>query len=256
MEIETIRFIEELAANAWPAETIQIVDGWRLRANHGVTRRTNSVWPNEDTGKTPTEDKLNLVEAFYQRRKLTPRFQICPACQPPELDTILVNRGYDLEALTAVQTADIAKVLFIEETPFSVSIFEELGDIWFETYAKSEGLSEHSANIRHKTFRRIGPQQAYALVEMDGRPVAVGQGVYERGWVGIFDMSTHPDYRRRGCATAILRALASWGRPMGGTRMYLQVMENNLPAKALYESAGFAPIYHYHYRSLGSPGTH
>ena len=44
MTIELIRLVDELAANAWAAHTNQIVDGWRLRWNDGVTGRANSVW--------------------------------------------------------------------------------------------------------------------------------------------------------------------------------------------------------------------
>ncbi|MCH8283761.1 MAG: hypothetical protein IIC20_04195 [Chloroflexi bacterium] len=36
---ESIVLIEELAANAWPAELVDELDGWRLRFNWGVTSR-------------------------------------------------------------------------------------------------------------------------------------------------------------------------------------------------------------------------
>ncbi len=36
---ESIVLIEELAANAWPAELVDELDGWRLRFNWGATSR-------------------------------------------------------------------------------------------------------------------------------------------------------------------------------------------------------------------------
>jgi hypothetical protein len=45
--VDDIYLLEELAANAWPAEVVQFVDGWRFRYTLGVSsRRVNSVWPN------------------------------------------------------------------------------------------------------------------------------------------------------------------------------------------------------------------
>ena len=45
-----ISLTEELAANALPPAVVQVVDGWRLRYNFGVTRRANSVLASEHGG--------------------------------------------------------------------------------------------------------------------------------------------------------------------------------------------------------------
>src|SRR5687768_10671958 len=37
--VALVRRVEELAADAWPAEVVLQVDGWRLRWNAGATRR-------------------------------------------------------------------------------------------------------------------------------------------------------------------------------------------------------------------------
>ena len=102
MNSNEIFLIEELAANAWPADVVQHLDGWRVRYAHGVTRRINSVWPNLDFGRHPLADKIALVEAFYARRQAVSRFQICPAAQPEELDSVLAARGYAPDAPTHV----------------------------------------------------------------------------------------------------------------------------------------------------------
>src|SRR5690242_18108024 len=95
----TILQLETLAANAWPAAEVQRVGGWRLRFHNGVTRRANSVWPNltpdeQATGDQALEEQLSQVEQFYRQRNVPPRFQICPAMQPENLDEVLAARGY------------------------------------------------------------------------------------------------------------------------------------------------------------------
>ena len=62
-------------------------------------------------------------------------------------------------------------------------------------------------------------------------------------------MATLPNYRRRGAASAVLHAIASWGQEQGAGDMYLQVMQNNTPALELYAKAGFKKLYGYHYRT-------
>jgi hypothetical protein len=47
MEYGTIKELELLGHNAWVAEEKIRLAGWLLRANHGVTRRANSVLPLE-----------------------------------------------------------------------------------------------------------------------------------------------------------------------------------------------------------------
>src|SRR5437660_1357047 len=60
--ISTVRTVEERAANAWPAETVQAVDGWRLRYADGVTRRANSVMATELGGAVPLKERLAAAE--------------------------------------------------------------------------------------------------------------------------------------------------------------------------------------------------
>ncbi|MBW8010643.1 MAG: hypothetical protein FVQ83_05285 [Chloroflexi bacterium] len=79
-----IYLIEELSANAWPTDVVQVVDGWRLRYAASVSRRLNSVWPNLNGGKITLERKLDIVEDFYSRRGVRTRYQMCPAARPKE----------------------------------------------------------------------------------------------------------------------------------------------------------------------------
>jgi RimJ/RimL family protein N-acetyltransferase len=45
----------------------------------------------------------------------------------------------------------------------------------------------------------------------------------------------------------VMRALAEWGETQGAQRVYLQVMEDNLPALRLYSKLGFQFLYQYFY---------
>jgi len=256
MRSNDIFLIEELAANAWPADIVQHLDGWRVRYSHGVTRRINSVWPNLDFGRHPLAEKVALVEAFYARRQAVSRFQICPAAQPEELDAVLAARGYAPDAPTHVQTAVLLQVLAQTLCPQhpTVTLQAELPPSWLDFYQEVEALDEHAIAVRRRILQRVALPMAFAQAFQDGRLVGIGLGVAERGWVGVFTMLTRPEARRQGVATAVLHELAAWGgQQQGADRMYLQVMQKNAGALALYGRCGFTTRYSYHYRELLTP---
>lgn len=246
------RLLEEIAANAWPAEVVQVVAGWRLRFNRNVTRRANSVWPNQTGEGFSLEEKLVLVEEFYARRGCSARYQVCPAAQPANLDEILAARGYIIDAPTAVQIAPLEMVLAHTETrSFSpVIIAETFDERWFDAYSRAEQVSAQAAEARRGILQRIGPRTGFALLQAENQVVAVGLGVVERGWVGLFSLVTFSEYRRQGAGTAVIRALVQWGQSHGAYQVYLQVMADNSPALTLYARLGFETLYHYHYREL------
>jgi ribosomal protein S18 acetylase RimI-like enzyme len=249
-----ISHLEELAANAWPAEVVQVVDGWRLRFNRNVTRRANSVWPNQAGNDHTLEEKLALVEDFYARRGCPARYQICPAAQPANLDEILAARGYRSDAYTAVQIASLETVLARTAShPYPVIISETFDGRWFNAYCQAEQVSPQAAEGRRSILQRIEPRTGYALLQSEDQVLAVGLGVVERGWVGLFSFVTLPEFRRQGAATRVIHALAQWGQTHAASQIYLQVMANNAPALALYARLGFETLYYYHYRELAHP---
>ncbi|MSP14108.1 MAG: GNAT family N-acetyltransferase [Chloroflexi bacterium] len=224
--------------------------GWRLRFNWGVTRRANSVWPNEHGIYHTLEQKLIWVENFYSRRDLPPRYQICPAAQPAGLDQILIDRGYIYDAPTQVQIASITTLIDLAGVApeFRITIADSFDERWLAFYCEAEAVSATAAGARQSILQRIAPNTAYALLEIDDQPACLGLGVYERDWIGIFSMATHPAFRRRGAATALLHRLAQWGQFLGVANAYLQVMESNILARRLYERIGFKSLYKYYYR--------
>jgi ribosomal protein S18 acetylase RimI-like enzyme len=195
-------------------------------------------------------EKLALVEDFYDRWGSQTRYQVCPATQPANLNAILAERGYRSDALTAVQTAPLSTVLACTEpTPaYTVTVTDTFDEVWFATYCQAEQVDTQAAEARRTILQRIGPRTGYALLRVDNRPAAIGLAVVEQGWAGIFNMATQPEFRRQGAATAILHALTEWSQQHQATQMYLQVMEDNTPALALYARVGFETLYHYHYR--------
>jgi GNAT superfamily N-acetyltransferase len=247
--------IERRVFNAWPALEVRHLDGWRLRFAGGVTGRANSVWPNEASGAAGVAEKIAAVEHLYREQGLAPRFQITPAAQPADLDDLLAQAGYDRISPTFVQIAQLSDTLQ-RTTPLRllphlvIEGSEEFDEEWFRLYVIAEEVEGYAATMRAAILRKIAQPRLFVQAAVDGAPAAVGLGVIEDGWLGVFCMSTLHGFRRRGAAKAILRALAIWAQMNDATRAYLQVTQPNVTAQMLYASAGFATAYPYHYRVL------
>lgn len=257
--------LEELAANAVAAPTVQLVDGWLVRAwPEAPFRRTSSVLPIRCDGaddEAALEARFALVEEFYRRRRLPVRYQLAPVTAPSGLDARLAARGYVVEAPTLVQTADASRVVAATASAgggWEVTLADAACDAWLEAYRAVQGGGAASRRVEAygRLLGRLGPPCVTALGRSpDGRAVASGFAVLERGWAGVFAMGTHPSARRRGAARALLHALARRVLERGAASLYLQVEADNAAALRLYGEAGFTSLYGYHYRSLGLPAA-
>ncbi len=92
---------------------------------------------------------------------------------------------------------------------------------------------------------RALPTSLVWFAELSGR--AVGISVAFVGFstframplINVHDLAVMPDARGRGVGRALLAAIESHARETGCCLLTLEVFENNLPAKGLYESSGF-----------------
>lgn len=255
----TCLLVEELAANAVVPPTVQLLDGWLLRAwPNAPFRRSNSVLPIRGEARA-LDARIRVVEAFYRRRNLPARFQIGPVTEPEDLEPHLAARGYEIEARSLMQVASVADVLRAAadavREPFRIETEERPDAAWIEAAADGHGdaRGERRRVLSYgELLGRIGPRGMAAMVrDAEGAVVGSAFAVVERGWAGVLGMGTRPEMRRRKVATLLLHALAERASRLGAKRMYLQVEAENVPALALYARAGFDAAYGYHYRSLG-----
>ena len=248
MSTERIAQLETLAADALPAQVCKPLDGWRLRYNARVTRRANSVLAEEQVGTIALADKLRQVEAFYANLGARARFQLCPASQPANLDKVLAKRGYLREPGAKVQVADLGKVTanLTPSKSAAVELSDQPSDTWLEVFEAVEKTGDDKQQVRREMFRAL-EQAAFVLVRLNAQPAAVGLGVYGGRHVGIFNMATLAEQRRRGAATAVLSELAQWGAAQGAHTLYLQVAAGNVTAQQAYARVGFETLYAYHY---------
>ena len=237
--------VEELSMNAWPALHRMLFDGWVLNFADGFTRRANSVHPLYPS-TLPLADKIAECERLYSRLGRETVFSVPSVCEPPDLDSVLESRGYTQAALTSVQVAPLARSP--DGVDPAITLTAVLDGVQLADMHRLVGTPLTMQPTADDVLSRIAPLHTYALLRLDGQTVAMGMGVFERGWVGLFSIVVEYEQRRLGFGRRIVSALLDWGREQGASRAHLAVMCDNTPALALYASFGFAEAYRYWYR--------
>ena len=82
--------------------------------------------------------------------------------------------------------------------------------------------------------------------------VAVGRGAITVApdgtvWLGISAVHVADAHRRAGHGRAVCEALQAWGVRRGAHRVYVQVLDDNTAAIALYASLGYGLHHHLRY---------
>jgi N-acetylglutamate synthase len=201
----------------WPDLHTEPLGDWVLRHSPTSTaRRANSVLA---MGPSGVEGDYDAVLAFYAGRTGRPIAAVVP---DSDEDAMFRSHGWGLES-------NDADTLF------------QLGSVARASRAVMSRLPS------------LAPRPPWTYAE-EGDLVTVRVGEHARGvaayaddWVGFRSIEVDPERRRQGLGLAVMAALLEWGAERGATTAYLQVLDDNAPAIALYESLGFTTHHAYRY---------
>jgi ribosomal protein S18 acetylase RimI-like enzyme len=112
-------------------------------------------------------------------------------------------------------------------------------------------LNRHDSSLRASWDRIVERTRSSAVgLWIPGK--AVGFAVVQDGIASVFSVAVRMNDRRRGLATGIMNASATWAVEEGAEWQFVQVLGTNRVAIELYERLGFGERYRYHY--LQAPG--
>ena len=238
----TVQSIEAAAAVAWPPTESLTLGSWKLSAGDGFSRRRNSAVP---AGPPPEnlERRLSDVEEWYRVRGLPTLYRITPLCDAA-VDNVLADRGLVLEAPTLVMSRSLEPPELIE----GVTESPVVTDAWVQTEIAALGIDPSSIRPWLATIAAVPSPASFVVPIDDGEPVAAGFGVVVGALLGVFEIVVRPEHRRRGHAGRMMAALHRFGVREGAQRVFLQVLEDDEPAVALYRSLGYEVSHRYWYR--------
>ncbi|HEX2620180.1 MAG TPA: GNAT family N-acetyltransferase [Phototrophicaceae bacterium] len=255
-DLSLIQTIEEYSFRAWAALETEIYDGWVLRFANGYTGRSNSINPIYSS-TLDLETKLAYCINWYASRGVTHRFRLNDAMQPPELDRYLEEKGYTIYGSSSVMimTADLNAVNLVQPVTgvkpvagVTVQLEPERSDTWLTNFCRLHPTHAPHLDAMKAIMDRMPPTKYFTSVIADGEVVAMGLGIQDGAYIGLFDVITREDQRGKGYATQLVNGIVSHAIQNGVQTAYLQVMSENDPALKVYRRVGFHPIYNYWYR--------
>jgi hypothetical protein len=208
-----IRALEHAAAFAWPGVEQQWLDGWLLRAGHGVTVCANSAVPLDISASTAT---IPAIVDWYTRRGLTPRLAIA--------DRLLRLAGVGDRA-NAVLVRDVRT----GEPDPSVRLSDHPDDAWLQLYRREVPADVLTAVVDGELVFGMHTDLAVARASVTDAPDGTR-------WVGLSAMRVADQDAGR----ALSEALLAWGAARGATRGYVRILEDDHTAAGLAQSLGFA----------------
>jgi ribosomal protein S18 acetylase RimI-like enzyme len=237
------RRVEEASLNAWPALSQLLIDGWVLRFSRGFTKRANSITPLYPETQ-PLLDKIRSCENLYARENLRTIFRLTNVQSCDALDAALAGRGYTRldPTLVLIRPSDTV------EEPSRREFVELSPGRWLDHYAALSNLPAEARQIHELMLKGIHFECLHNVIVDRDHTLACGLGVLEQDLLGLFDIVTHPEQRRRGVATELIGHMCEWATHRGARYAYLQVEEGNLAGRALYQKLGFQHLYNYWYR--------
>ncbi len=270
--------LERAAAPGWIGRHEPLGE-WILRSGGGFTARANSTLAVGDPGM-PVPGAADRVIAYAARHGIEPWVQVITDSAE---ETALRALGWSpVYLVTDVLVCRLTTLLGDGLPDPRVTVTEQLTTAWQRAYGRSRPNRLHQADLRvdqdaagAAAVRLIldgQPPRAFAgVTDPAPAPVSSGQttapaaadpaaadelagiarGHLSGPWLGIAAVWTEPDHRRRGLATAMMRALGHWAARRGARNVYLQVAQDNGGAHDAYGRLGFVP--HHSYRYLAAP---
>jgi predicted GNAT family acetyltransferase len=204
---------------------------------------------------TAGTERIDQMEAEYGSQGLEPRVQIVPSSDPTDLDARLERRGYAVEAPVDVLVAELSDAtVTVPRTDLVTRVASAIDVGAFSSFGEDSGALARIEGYA-RLMAGIGPSHLVVSAYVDGVVAALGLGVVEQDWLGVFGMVTRSSMRRRGAARAVLTELAQQATAHGASHAYLQVEVDNAAARELYSSVGFKHSHPYHYRVLRRVGS-
>lgn len=240
MDLSAIHRIEQATALGWPAARMDRIDGWQVFSGLGHVGRTNSCWPLTYECSS-VEASIDRVEAHYHALGLAPQFKLVTAgADPLDLSDRLARRGYRIVSEVAVMTREGSMAVPEHLVDIEPQVTADFIQIVSET-SHSGGDGQERVDI----LGRVPNPSAFGIIRQDGALAAAGLCTFAGDSAGIAAMRTQADYRNRGLARSILRAIMGHAYETGYRLFWLQVEANNAPALHLYQNEGFATAYQY-----------
>lgn len=208
-----------------------------------------------DVNKDHVKELVNTIIRFYESNNRTPAIYITPFTQPNNLVEYLKEMGFGLQFRDAwmfyegIQSKEgqiphsfsIREVKNTNDMDIFVKIFNESyggTPTEGEPYA---GLPTYYGEALKESFSKLHPNKKIInyLASMNNKVVGIGSFIFSRGYGGIYNVATIPEYRKKGVGTAISKKIIDNSIKHNIKVLFLQT-EKGSYVEQFYNKLGFA----------------
>ena len=237
--------IETALAASWPAlETV--TDGrWEARFAGGYSGRSNSIQVFDPADDSDPEARIARLAGLYRAQNLDPLFKVTPLTGAATR-AVVAGLGWALYHDSFVLAAEPDPTL---SAPEGIAIVAPTSASWRDAQALLQGYGAETRAILADLVALLpAPNAGFIRTAPDGRPLASALCVVAQGVAVPLNVIVAPEARGQGHGRAIMEAVLAWSAAQSPDALAIQVLRDNAPAVALYQSLGFSYLYSYHYR--------
>jgi ribosomal protein S18 acetylase RimI-like enzyme len=151
-------------------------------------------------------------------------------------------------ALNLDAEVEIGKSSDASPDGFAYVVTDEPDEAWLAAWLATKAQEPVDHSLAASVLS--GGRAIYVRAQDAGTGATVGviRAALEQEWVGLSCLVVRPDARRRGVGRALTLGALRLAAARGAQRAFLQVVDSNEAAIALYGQLGFGPAERYHYR--------
>jgi ribosomal protein S18 acetylase RimI-like enzyme len=195
---------------------------------------------------TPFDESIRTCETLFKLKKIPCRFKLTDSPELTELDKRLSEMGYTVDAPALLMSHPAVSAILYDEENIQASVTPARE--WINFFVSHKKLDYTDTRTLRQILGRILPEKRFFWKTEKGRVIACLLAVYERGYIGLFDLFVDEAFRGKQHGLSLLRRTLSEGVARKCDKAYLQVDETNIRAISIYQSLGFEVTYRYWYR--------
>jgi ribosomal protein S18 acetylase RimI-like enzyme len=244
--LSVVRRLEAVSFRSWPAAITTYDGSWAIRLTAGhPSKRLNSVNPLDRCDQSDLKNRIARAGRHFQSFGRPLVFRQSPLA-PSSLNRHFDAAGWRRFDETRVMVLDLKQARLegaVDQLPL-----KDVGR-WIDQCVAMQGFpGSLKPGLLELIAQVEGEVGLFLNEDPSGHPLAAAMAVRFGDLVGLFEVVSNPDARRRGLGRHMVRTVMRWGREHGARRAWLQVVADNHVANRLYESEGFNEVYRYAYR--------
>jgi N-acetylglutamate synthase len=246
--LPSVEAFERASLLAWPGIEVEWDRSWVRRAAGGYTKRANSTQCFDPDDWEDADLRVISASSWMVRHGIRPVFRITPLSSP-ELNATLDEANWqsiDQSHLMAMELGDM-------EADPEAAILPVLDPKFLAVAKRLQGYDDATMAAMQELLAVFKVPAAGVVLTRNGEAVASAIMAVADGVVLTGNVVTHPERRREGLGSAMMRSGLAWAKREGARYAALNVQADNQAARALYSGLGYTYQYDYSYRVPGAP---